>query len=110
MARRRIGQEQLGFASEAAGRTGSLDELARRIDRTEIDRLLAGIYGTEKGEQGWPPLALLGPCCICYSVSNAERSASIMLSLTCRMSYRRTVYGRALAHGGELNACHISLC
>ena len=63
MARRWIGQEQLGFASEAAGRTGSLDELARRIDRTEIDRLLAGIYGTEKGEQGWLPLALLVLLC-----------------------------------------------
>ena len=35
-----------------------LDELTRRIDWTEVNRLLAGIYVAENGERGWPPLAL----------------------------------------------------
>ncbi len=58
MARRRIGQEQLALA-DPERRTGtSLDEVAALIDWTEVDRLLAGISASAKGEPGWPPLAL----------------------------------------------------
>jgi len=57
MARRRIGQEDLIARLEP--RTGStLTELAALIDWMEIDRHLAGISAAEKGELGWPPLAL----------------------------------------------------
>lgn len=58
MARRRIGQEQL-LASGAEPRGGtSLDEVAALVDWTELDRLLAGISASAKGEPGWPPLSL----------------------------------------------------
>ena len=58
MARRRIGQEQLW--RERATRPGgaSLDEAAALVDWAELDRLLAGISASAKGEPGWPPLAL----------------------------------------------------
>jgi IS5 family transposase len=57
MARRRIGQED--FMARPEPRAGSsLTELAALLDWTEIDRALAGISAAEKGERGWPPLAL----------------------------------------------------
>jgi transposase, IS5 family len=58
MARRRIGQERLRFDDAASGATGSLDEIRRLIDWTEIDSHLASIYAAPKGEQAWPPLSL----------------------------------------------------
>ena len=59
MARRRIGQEQLAVGGlEPRGGT-SLDEVAALVDWAELDRLLAGISASPKGELGWPPLALL---------------------------------------------------
>lgn len=36
----------------------SLDEMSALVDWTEIDRLLASISASAKGEPGWPPLAL----------------------------------------------------
>ena len=58
MARRRIGQEQLAVGGlEPRGGT-SLDEVAALVDWAELDRLLAGISASAKGELGWPPLAL----------------------------------------------------
>ena len=58
MARRRIGQEQLAVCGvERRGGT-SLDEVAALVDWAELDRLLAGISASAKGEPGWPPLAL----------------------------------------------------
>src|SRR6185437_11382044 len=58
MARRRIGQERLGFADTQGRQKSSLDEVATLVDWTEVDRLLAGISAAPKGEPGWPPLAL----------------------------------------------------
>ena len=58
MARRRIGQEQFGFDSQIARATRSLDEILTLIDWAELDRSLAGISASSKGEKGWPPLAL----------------------------------------------------
>jgi IS5 family transposase len=58
MARRRIGQEHLRLGDRENGRTGSLYDLHRLIDWTEIDRHLAPIYASEKCELAWPPLAL----------------------------------------------------
>ncbi len=58
MARRRIGQERLAVGeSEPRGGT-SLDEMATLLDWAEVDRLLAGLSASAKGEAGWPPLAL----------------------------------------------------
>ena len=58
MARRRIGQERLAVGGlEPRGGT-ALDEMSALIDWTEIDRLLASISASTKGEPGWPPLAL----------------------------------------------------
>src|SRR5918997_300959 len=59
MARGRIGQERLALGGlEPRGGT-SLDEVAALVDWAELDRLLAGISASPKGELGWPPLALL---------------------------------------------------
>jgi transposase, IS5 family len=58
MARRRIGQERLQFGDGAARRSGSLGEIAGLIDWSEIDRHLAVIYASAKGEPAWPPLSL----------------------------------------------------
>lgn len=58
MARRRIGQEQFGFAARERGRNAGLDELLAAVDWAALDRVLGGIYAAEKGEPGWPPLAL----------------------------------------------------
>ena len=59
MARRRIGQEQLAMGSAAGPRDGtSLDGVTALINWTELDRLLADISVSAKGEPGWPPLAL----------------------------------------------------
>jgi IS5 family transposase len=58
MARRRIGQERLAMGGlEPRGGT-SLDEIAALVDWAELDRLLAGISASAKGEPGWPPVAL----------------------------------------------------
>ena len=58
MARRRIGQERLVVGDAGPRRGTSLDEMAALVDWAEMDRLLAGISASAKGEQGWPPLAL----------------------------------------------------
>jgi IS5 family transposase len=57
MARRRIGQEDLLARAEPRS-SASLSELAALLDWVEIDRALAGISASAKGELGWPPLAL----------------------------------------------------
>ena len=59
MARRRIGQERRELGMMPARKAASLDEVAALIDWAELDRLLADISGAAKGQQGWPPLALL---------------------------------------------------
>ncbi len=58
MARRRIGQEQLWGVRAVRPVVTSLDDVAALVDWTELDRLLAGIAASSKGEPGWPPLAL----------------------------------------------------
>jgi transposase, IS5 family len=57
MARRRIGQEDL-IARPEPRAASSLTEFAALIDWAEIDRALTGISASERGEPGWPPLAL----------------------------------------------------
>jgi transposase, IS5 family len=58
MARRQIGQESLAIGGQEPRGGTSLDEIATLVDWAELDRLLAGISASPKGELGWPPLAL----------------------------------------------------
>src|SRR5918998_5143010 len=58
MARRRIGQERLAVGGAKPRGGTSLDEVAGLVDWAELDRLLADISASTKGEPGWPPLAL----------------------------------------------------
>ena len=58
MPRRQIGQERLELASRQARGGSALDESAALVDWTELERLLAGISASAKGEPGWPPVAL----------------------------------------------------
>jgi IS5 family transposase len=78
MARRRIGQERLRFNDATSRSTGSLDEIKRLIDWTEIDRHLAPIYAAAKGEKGWPPLALFKALLlsIWYDLSDVKLAAA----------------------------------
>lgn len=57
MAHRRIGQERLGFASEARS-ASSLDGLSGTLDWAEVAGLPAGIHANAKGEATLPPLAM----------------------------------------------------
>lgn len=87
MARRRIGQESFGFAAEARGRGAGLDDLAAAVDWAALDRLLGGIYAAEKGERGWPPLALFKALLlgIWYDLSDVKLAEA----LDDRASFRR---------------------
>lgn len=58
MPRRRIGQEHLALGSQQARGGSLLDEASALVDWTELERLLAGISASAKGEPGWPPVAL----------------------------------------------------
>jgi transposase, IS5 family len=57
MSRRRIGQEQFGFAVDR-GQQSSLDDLTKLIDWTPVDHSLGVVSCSAKGEPAWPPLAL----------------------------------------------------
>jgi IS5 family transposase len=87
MARRRIGQERLRFNDATSRSTGSLDEIKRLIDWTEIDRHLAPIYAAAKGEKAWPPLALFKALLlsIWYDLSDVKLAEAI----ADRTSFRR---------------------
>jgi transposase, IS5 family len=58
MARRRIGQEHLRLGDGEGRRASSLDPLGGLIAWAEIDRHLAPIDASIKGEPAWPPLSL----------------------------------------------------
>ncbi len=58
MARRQIGQEQLGLSRSQSRGGAWLDEIAGLVDWLALDRVLADISASAKGEPGWPPLAL----------------------------------------------------
>jgi len=86
MARRRIGQEAFGFA-RAETRDAGLDELGRAIDWAPLDAALKDIYAAEKGELGWPPLALLKAMLLAvwYDLSDVKLAEA----LDDRASFRR---------------------
>ena len=57
MSRRRIGQEQFGFAVDRVQHS-SLDALAKLIDWVPIDQAFGVISCSAKGEPAWPPMTL----------------------------------------------------
>src|SRR5271156_2153275 len=87
MARRRIGQETLAFVSSDAGRRCSLDDLHDLIDWAPIDRRLASISCSAKGEPAWPPLALFKAMlfAVWYDLSDVKLAEA----LDDRASFRR---------------------
>ena len=87
MARRRIGQEQLGLDADRGRRSGSLEEIAGVIDWAEIDRHLAPIYAAPKGERAWPPIALFKALLLAvwYDLSDVKLAEA----LDDRASFRR---------------------
>src|SRR5688572_25793137 len=87
MARRRIGQEHLRLGDRESGRIGSLDDLHRLIDWAAIDRHLAPIYASVKGEQAWPPLSLFKALLLAvwYDLSDVKLADA----LDDRTSFRR---------------------
>jgi transposase, IS5 family len=87
MARRGIGQEHLRLGDRGSCRTGSLDDLHRLIDWAAIDRHLAPIYASAKGEQAWPPLSLFKALLLAvwYDLSDVKLAEA----LDDRASFRR---------------------
>lgn len=86
MAHRSIGQERLGFASEARS-ASSLDGLSGVLDWDEIAALLGGIHSNAKGEAAWPPLAIFKALLlsIWYDLSDVKLAEA----LDDRASFRR---------------------
>lgn len=87
MPHRRIGQEELGFASARSARSSSLDALAELIDWSVIAPRLAGIHAAVRGEPGWPPLALFKALLLAvwYDLSDVKLAEA----LEDRASFRR---------------------
>jgi transposase, IS5 family len=86
LAHRSIGQERLGFASEARA-SSSLDGLAGILDWNEIVGLLGGIHANSKGEAAWPPLAMFKALLLAvwYDLSDVKLAEA----LDDRASFRR---------------------
>jgi IS5 family transposase len=87
MARRRIGQEHLRLGDRESSRSGSLDVVQGLIDWAEIDRHLAAIYASAKGEPAWPPLAIFKALLLAvwYDLSDVKLAEA----LDDRASFRR---------------------
>jgi len=86
VAHRSIGQERLGFVSQA--RTASLlDGLAGILDWNEIVGLLGGIHANAKGEAAWPPVAMFKALLLAvwYDLSDVKLAEA----LDDRASFRR---------------------
>ena len=87
MSRRRIGQETFAFGSPGVGRCSSLDDLRDLIDWAPIERQLAMVSCSIKGEPAWPPLALFKAMLLAmwYDLSDVKLAEA----LDDRVSFRR---------------------
>jgi len=87
MSRRRIGQEAFAFGSAGVGRRSSLDDLGELIDWAPIERQLAVVSSSAKGEPAWPPLALFKAMLLAmwYDLSDVKLAEA----LDDRASFRR---------------------
>ena len=86
MARRQIGQEQLGVIT-SDGAAAALDQIATLIDWSDVDGQLVGIYAAAKGERGWPPLALFRAMLL--AVWHDLSDGKLAEALADRASFRR---------------------
>jgi len=87
MSRRRIGQEALAFGSAGAGRRSTLDDLRDLIDWGPIERRLAVVSSSAKGEPAWPPLALFKAMLLAMSYDLSD--VTLVEALDDRASFRR---------------------
>ena len=87
MSQRRIGQEAFAFGSSGDGRRSSLDDLRDLIDWAPIERQLAVVSCSAKGEPAWPPLALFKATLLAmwYDLSDVKLAEA----LDDRASFRR---------------------
>lgn len=87
MARRQIGQESFSFAEKVSRRACGIDEIDALVDWSEIDGKLRPIYASAKGEQAWPPLAMVKALLlsIWYDLSDPKLAEA----LDDRASFRR---------------------
>jgi transposase, IS5 family len=87
MSQRRIGQETFEFESSGVGRRSSLDDLRDLIDWAAIERQLAVVSCSAKGEPAWPPLALFKAMLLAmwYDLSDVKLAEA----LEDRASFRR---------------------
>lgn len=85
MPRRRIGQETFGFGD--VERLSSLDAIARLIDWAPLDVALRDVYAADRGEAGWPPLALFKALLI--AVWHDLSDVRLAEALEDRASFRR---------------------
>jgi IS5 family transposase len=87
MSLRRIGQEAFSFGSSDPSRRCSLDELHDLIDWTPVQRQLAVVSSSAKGEPAWPPLALFKAMLLAmwYDLSDVKLAEA----LDDRASFRR---------------------
>jgi IS5 family transposase len=65
----------------------TLDEMSALIDWMEIDRHLAGIYASARGEPAWPPLALLRA--LLLAIWHDLSDVKLAEALADRASFRR---------------------
>jgi IS5 family transposase len=82
---RRIGQETFGF--ESRDRTTALDELHGLVDWRPLEAALEVIPVAERGEAGWPPLALFKALLI--AVWHDLSDVKLAEALEDRASFRR---------------------
>ena len=87
MSRRRIGQEAFAFGSAGVGRRSSLDDLGELIDWAPIERQLAVVSSSAKGEPAWPPLALFKAMLLAMSYDLSD--VTLAEALDDRESFRR---------------------
>jgi transposase, IS5 family len=87
MSLRRIGQEAFSFGSSETSRRCSLDKLHDLIDWTPVQRQLAVVSSSVKGEPAWPPLALFKAMLLSmwYDLSDVKLAEA----LDDRASFRR---------------------
>ena len=87
MSRRRIGQETFAFGNPGVGRRSALDDLHDLIDWAPIERQLAVVSSSAKGEPAWPPLALFKAMLLAmwYDLSDVKLAEV----LDDRVSFRR---------------------
>jgi IS5 family transposase len=87
MSQRRIGQEAFAFGNAGVERRCSLDDLRGLVDWAPIERQLAVVSCSAKGEPAWPPLALFKAMLL--SIWDDLSDVKLAEALDDRASFRR---------------------